>query len=417
MRRRLDAILAEQRSMLSSRAGRIVVAAVVLMALWTLGALAVLWPRAAPRTAASGITVASRSIDAAVVEKVELGNCPAESRPGCENVTFRLRSGPTSGTTSRLTLPGDEASPRLSPGDHIRVTPSQGTAYGTVTAEQLAQLDPSKSPYTYVDFERGRPLLILALLFVGLVIGLGRRVGAAAVVAIAIGMLLLTSFVVPAILDGTAPLAVALVGSFAAMYATIVPVYGIGAKSLAALLGTAVSLVVTGALGLIFVHAAHITGTSGEDATLILGVGGGRVSLSGLVLAGMIIGALGVLSDVTVSQSSTVLALRRSNPSQPLSRLYRAAEGVGRDHLGATVYTLVFAYAGAALPLLLLFSSQDVTFGDAVNREVVASEIVAALVGSIGLIVAVPLTTFTACLLAVRLPPEVLGIDHHVHSH
>jgi uncharacterized membrane protein len=139
------------------------------------------------------------------------------------------------------------------------------------------------------------------------------------------------------------------------------------------------------------------------------------MSLQGLVLAGMVIGALGVLSDVTVSQASTVLALRRADPSQSFARLYRAAVDVGRDHLGATVNTLVFAYAGASLPLLLIFTSEGLELGDALNRETVAAEIVAALVGSIGLVLSVPLTTLAATALAVRLPTETLPADEHAH--
>jgi uncharacterized membrane protein len=209
----------------------------------------------------------------------------------------------------------------------------------------------------------------------------------------------------------------ALVGSFAAMYASIVLVYGIGAKSLAALLGTAISLLVTGALAVVFVHAAHITGTAGEQAGLLISLAGGRLSLQGLVLAGMVIGGLGVLNDVTVSQASTVLALRAAAPRQSFAELYRGAVGVGRDHLGATVNTLVFAYAGASLPLLLLFASEGISAGDALGRETVAAEVVAALVGSIGLIVAVPLTTVAAALLAVRLPPDSIPAGEHVHAH
>jgi uncharacterized membrane protein len=131
----------------------------------------------------------------------------------------------------------------------------------------------------------------------------------------------------------------------------------------------------------------------------------------------MLIAALGVLNDVTISQASTVLALRRARSGQGARALYRQAIEVGRDHLGATVNTLVFAYAGATLPLLLLFTTADVSFGDAINRETVATEIVAALVGSIGLIAAVPLTTAAAALLASRLPQETLPAEAHAHAH
>ncbi len=131
----------------------------------------------------------------------------------------------------------------------------------------------------------------------------------------------------------------------------------------------------------------------------------------------MVIGALGVLDDVTVSQASTVLALRRANPALGFARLFGEALAVGRDHLGATVNTLVLAYAGAALPVLLIFNSSHTPFADAVNREPVAEQIVAMLVGSIGLIAAVPLTTAIAALLASRMPVALVPEEHHGHSH
>jgi uncharacterized membrane protein len=313
-------------------------------------------------------------------------------------------------------LPGDEAAPRLSPGDRIRVTPN-AESFGNVPAEALAGSDPSQAPYGFVDFERRGSLLWLAIAFAVLVIALGRWVGAVSLVGAGAGLFLVTAFVAPAILAGSPPFVVALVGSFAAMFLAIVPLYGLGAKSLAALLGTAVSLLVIAAAAVVAVHATHITGTASEDATLVQSLGGGRLSLQGLVIAGILIGALGVLNDVTVSQSSTVLALRRANPKLHVRQLVRSGLEVGRDHLGATVNTLVFAYAGAALPLLIIFSSQDLSFGDAINRETVAGEIVAALIGSLGLICAVPLTTVTAALLAARLPTEALTAETHPHAH
>jgi uncharacterized membrane protein len=127
-----------------------------------------------------------------------------------------------------------------------------------------------------------------------------------------------------------------------------------------------------------------------------------------------VIGALGVLDDLTVSQASTVLALRQANPALRARELYRAAVAVGQDHVAATVNTLVLAYAGASLPVLLIFSLGDTSFGDAVNAEAVASEVVATLVGSIGLVAAVPVTTGLAALLAVRTAPAAI---HDVHSH
>jgi len=190
---------------------------------------------------------------------------------------------------------------------------------------------------------------------------------------------------------------------------------------MAAALGVSGTLLVTALLALVFVEVASITGFSSEEASLLQGnasVQGRSLSLEGLVLAGMVVGALGVLDDVTVSQASVVLALRRADPGQPLRRLFGEALSVGRDHLSATVNTLVFAYVGAALPILLIFESQATTFGEALNRESVAAEVVATLVGSIGLILAVPLTTALAAWLSRLVPAAALPADDgHGHHH
>jgi uncharacterized membrane protein len=224
-------------------------------------------------------------------------------------------------------------------------------------------------------------------------------------------------FIVPAILDGRPPLPVAVVGSFAIMLATISLAHGLGPKGIAALLGTAAALGLTVALAALFTSLANITGQSSEESILVQ-VGQTNLSLEGLVRAGMVIGALGVLDDVTVSQASAVMALRHANPLQGARELYRRAISIGRDHVAATVNTLVLAYAGASLPVLLVFSVGATPFADAVNNEAVASNIVATLVGSIGLIAAVPLTTALAAMLAVHLAPDELGdeaSDGHAH--
>jgi uncharacterized membrane protein len=405
-----------QRALLRTRAGRALAAGLAALALVTIAGMAIYWP-GDRRDSVQSPDIIATDIRPATVTSVTGETCPVETLPGCKRVNFKLTGSVTKGVRSYLFMPGDEATPRLSPGDDIRVTPNLQT-FGSVPPQAVETADPSDAPYGFVGFERRGTLLWLALGFVGVVVVLGRRVGALSLVGLILGMVLVTAFVVPAILNGSPPLAVGLVGSFAAMFLTIVLVYGVGAKSLAALLGTAASLAVTALLAVVFVKATHVIGAASDETTLVRSLGGGNlVSLQGLVLAGILIGALGVLNDVTVGQASTVLALQRANPVQRFGELYRGALSVGRDHLGAAVNTLVFAYAGASLPLLLIFSSQGVTFGDALNRDDVATEIVAALVGSIGLILAVPLTSATAAWLAVRLPAAALPADEHGHHH
>ena len=187
---------------------------------------------------------------------------------------------------------------------------------------------------------------------------------------------------------------------------------------LAAMAGTSLSLILTGLLAALFVAAAGLTGLADEEASFLQVVLGERaVSPRGLLLAGMLVGALGVLDDITVSQSSLVFELRRANPSLTGWELFAAGVRVGRDHIAATVNTLVLAYAGAALPLLLLFSQLEEPLLWILNREIVAQEVVQTLVGSLGLIAAVPLTTGFAAWLAVRTPVTALEPSPHHHGH
>lgn len=326
-----------------------------MLAVLTVIGLVSLWPGDGALPVANNLVI-SRGVVPAQVTAVTAMDCPVESRPGCARADLRIEGGPAKGAASFLVQPADEAAPTLSVVDRIRVSPNT-QSFGDVALEPVPGVDPSQAPYGFVDFERAIPLVVLALGFLVFVATVGRRVGVLSLLGVGVGLVLVTKFVVPAILAGSWPFAVALVGSFAAMFATIVLVYGVGAKSLAALLGTAASLLLTALLATAFTSAAHLTGRASEDATLLQSLGQGRISLSGLVLAGILIAALGVLNDVTVGQASTVLALRRANPMQRFAQLYRAGAEVGRDHLGATVNTLVFAYAGASLPLLLIFSS------------------------------------------------------------
>lgn len=253
----------------------------------------------------------------------------------------------------------------------------------------------------------------MVALFAGLVIVTARFKGLRALIGLGASLVVIVFFIVPAILNGRSPMGVAVVGALAVMLVTIPITHGLGPKTIAACLGTASALLLTLFLADVFVEAAHLSGLASHEATF-LSASVEDVSVRGLLLAGMVIAALGVLDDLTVTQASTVLALRRANPALGFGELFRRAVDVGHDHITATVNTLVLAYAGAALPVLLVFSLAGTAFGEAVGFEIVAAEIVATLVGSIGLIAAVPLTTALAALLALRLRPAELG-DVHAH--
>ncbi len=288
-----------------------------------------------------------------------------------------------------------------------------------VKLQEITGLE-GETTYLISDFRRERPLLLLAVLFLLAVIGFGRWQGARALLGLGLTFLVIVAFIVPAILTGRDPVLVALVGAVLIMVLTLYLSHGWSRKTTAAVVGTAAALGLTGLLAVVFVAAANLTGFTSEEARLAnLEVGG--LSLTGLLLAGIIIGGLGVLDDVTMSQSSTVFELHRANPSAGFTDLLRSALNVGRDHIAATVNTLFLAYAGASLPLLILFVISADPLVTVATSEIVAVEVVRTLVGSIGLIAAVPLTTALAAGLVLAEPEAaareaVLGGLGHSHG-
>jgi len=381
--------------------------AFAILVVGTVVGLVTLWPRES-RAQPPTELVRPETLRAEIVS-VAAAPCPAQGQRDCRRLVVELREGADEGGRAELTVvePADRL--ELDVGDQIRLAENrlpEGAQLGGVAVER----------YSLADFERRLPLLWLALVFGALVVALGRWQGARALVGLGASLAIVVGFVAPAILDGNSPPGVAFVGSLAIMLVTLVVTHGLGAKTLASTLGTASALALTLGLGTLFIDLAHLTGFSSDEA-LYLRVAAGDISIQGLLLAGMVIGALGVLDDLTVTQSSIVLALRRADPTLGFTDLFRSAVGVGQDHIAATVNTLVLAYAGAALPVLLIFSLGDASFGDAINSEAVAAEVVATLVGSIGLIAAVPITTGLAATLALRLDPARLDDAHAAHVH
>jgi len=325
----------------------------------------------------------------------------------CVRVSSKLKSGPDKGREVTFTFVSAEG--KFEVGDDVRVykndlPPEAVAAGGRVDA------------YSFSDFERRPPMLWLAAIFAALVLLTGRWQGLRALAGLAGSLGIIVFFVAPAILEGRSPTGVAFIGALAVMFVTIPLAHGIGPKTVSACLGTAVSLSLTLLLADLFIGFSHLSGITSEE-TVFLQATNQELSLQGLLLAGMVIGALGVLDDLTVSQASTVMALRRANPSLGFRELFRSALSVGHDHIAATVNTLVLAYAGASLPILLVFSLADTSLGEAINFEAVAESVVGMLVGSIGLIAAVPITTALAALLALRLAERRLDDAHAAHAH
>lgn len=263
------------------------------------------------------------------------------------------------------------------------------------------KLDDGTSVFSFYDYQRSGSLWVLGLLFVAAVLVLGRWRGLGAIAGLAASLVVLVVFMLPSLLDGHSPVVVAVVAASAIAFIALYLAHGVSVATSVALLGTFASLAVTALLSWVFVGAAKLTGLTDESAFFLSALGGG-IDLRGVLLAGFVIGALGVLDDVTVTQVSAVAELRAAHTGDAPREIYRAALRIGRDHISSTVNTLFLAYAGAALPLLLLFTEAGQSVTSIAGREVVATEIVRSLVGSIGLVSAVPITTW----LAVRALPR-----------
>ena len=318
-------------------------------------------------------------------------------------VAVELTSGPERGEIVRIEAPV-EGYPEFNIGDEVELSTTELPDRGT--------------EYYIVDFQRLGALFWLAALFIGAVLLVSRWQGLRSLVGLGLSLAIITKFVVPSILAGNSPFLVALFGALAVMVVTLYLSHGVNEMTTAAVVGTAAALGVTVFLGVVFIEQAELTGFSSEEANLARFAVEG-LDLRGLVLAGLIIAALGVLDDVTVSQSSTVFALHDTDRTLSWRQLFGRAMRVGRDHIASTVNTLFLAYAGAAIALLVLFATGGLAVGDIVNSEVFAEEAVKTLVGSLGLITAVPFTTALAATVAVRRPhdaPPVAAAHHHDHG-
>lgn len=256
---------------------------------------------------------------------------------------------------------------------------------------------PPGDRYSFQDFDRTEPLLILLAVFVVFVLALSRLRGVGSLVSLAFTLLLLVVFTLPAITEGGPPLPIAVVTAATVMLVTLYLSHGVSVRTTVAMVGTLVSLLVIGLLGSLFTQLGRFTGVV-DDSSQFISMVAQQVDLSGLLLAGLVIGALGVLDDVTVTQTWAVWELADSDPGASRVALFRRAMRIGRSHVASTVNTLVLAYVGATLPLLLVFSALELPFGSAVSQEIVAQEVVRGLVGGLGIVAAVPVTTALAAV-------------------
>jgi uncharacterized membrane protein len=359
---------------------RVVVIAVGAMTVIGLGAL---WPRGAGPDL-RGATVGIDYVDAEV-DSIGTIDCmdPIEDLPTeCRAVEVTVTSGATAGQQARFLVSAiDYSAPTFSPGDRVVLT--------------YNDLAPGDFQYAFVEFQRRAPLLLLGAAFVIVVVGFGRWKGVRALVGLAVSAGVIFLFLLPALLRGSNPVAVALVTTSVVAFAALYIAHGVSGPTTVALVGTLASVLLITVMASILTGLAHLTGLS-DESFQVLRVTAEAIDPRGLLIAGIVIGALGVLDDVTVTQVAAVVELRRADPTMSRTEIYRAAVRIGRDHVASTVNTLVLAYAGASIALLLFFFQEGRTAAQVLNREVVAIEIVRTLIGSIGLIASVPVTTALA---------------------
>ncbi|WP_430868908.1 YibE/F family protein [Demequina aurantiaca] len=253
----------------------------------------------------------------------------------------------------------------------------------------------------FSDFDRTEPMLLLLAIYVLVVLLVARWRGAGALLGLGIAFGIVVFYAVPSLLDGNSPVLVGLVTGAGALFALLYIAHGPNARTTTAYLGTIAGLAVTALIGVWAVSAANIPGVPGEAELSLIYING-NISLSGLALCGLILAGLGILNDVTVTQASAVWELRSARPDLPRLEVFKRGMRIGRDHIASTVYTFAFAYVGASLPLIVIVLHFDTGAETAITSSEVAGEIVRTLVGSIGLVLAVPLTTAIAALVVGR---------------
>nr|WP_323745171.1 YibE/F family protein [Actinomyces haliotis] len=376
---------------------RVLAAIVVPLAIATLIGMAVLWPGRSSLIGSRPFAAQGASLATAEVTSLDVGDCAAaapslatgsdattEASLLKDAVCARITSGQGKGLILPVHVPS-ESLPAADVGDRLRVM---------YTRDALA----SGTPYVFVDYDRHVLVVALGIVYLVLVLAVAGRRGLRAVAGLLLATGVLAGFVLPVLLALAPPMWVTLVGANATVLLAVYTAHGFSVRTTAALLGTLVGVVVTVLLALWGVDAANLTGGVGEDVLTLSSLVKG-LDLRALLTCGMVIAGLGALNDVTITQASAVWELHAANLALGRRRLLAGGMRIGRDHIASTVYTLAFAYAGTALPLILAAWLIDRPAADTVLSGEIVEELVRTLVSSIGLVLAVPATTAIAVLL------------------
>jgi uncharacterized membrane protein len=349
--------------------------------------LVALWPGGGDDGSSDPLGLGGEPVKASV-ESVEDVPCSFDPLLGCKLIEVLVSEGERRGEVFEIEQPIDST---ISSGDGILV--------------DIVALGDGTEQAVFYDFERSTPMLLLVIVFVTAIIVLGRWRGVGALAGLAMSFVMIIFFALPALLDGSNAVMVALVTAGAIAFIALFLAHGRGLATATALLSTFASLAITAILAGVFLAASKFTGFGDENVSFLDALGT-QIDPRGLLLAGIVIGSLGVLDDVTVTQVSAVWELKRASPDADFRGLYGRALRIGRDHISSTVNTLFLAYAGASLPLLLLFSEANQGFASVATRELVAVEIVRALVGSVGLVASVPISTALAAKVLASTTPH-----------
>lgn len=303
-----------------------------------------------------------------------------------QKVQLQILDGPEAGKTMTLTY-----------GDVATLRPDQEVSEGQ-TVVLMKEVSGTTTTYTIADKYRLTNLYPLIAIFLVVVFVIARLKGVGSLIGLGISLAIITQFIVPQILAGQDPLLASIVGSLFIMVATMYLAHGFSQKTHIALIATSLALVLTGMLSYLFVNLTFLTGLGSEDAQSLAFGQTATINFQGLLLGGIIIGTLGVLEDITTGLAASIQELSKANLKLGFGELVRSGMRIGREHIAALVNTLALAYAGAGLPLFLfiILNPNHQPLWLILNSELLMEEIVRTLAGSIGLILAVPLTAIFA---------------------
>ena len=364
----------------------------------TVAGLVLLWPSGAKpqsplKFAAAGVSFPRGTVLAMTTGPCGKGEADSQSptpvpsagkAPICGSATVTITEGSAAGTVVRVAVPPEVV--------------EAGVGAGVILMKSPASAG-SPASYSLYDVQRDFPLVAMGLLFALVTVAVARRRGLFAILGLGFAAIVVVEFILPALVAGQSPVWVGLTGSAAIMFVVLYLAHGFSLRTTTALLGTFAGLALTALIGAVAVGAAHLTGITSDDNSLLAQMAG-QIDPRGLLTCGIILAGLGVLNDVTITQASAVWELREAAPGMAPRRLYGTAMRIGRDHIASTIYTIVFAYAGVALPVLLLIDLYGQPLGTVLTSPDIAEELVRTMASAIALVLAVPLTTALAVAVA-----------------